>query len=663
MSTLPTGEIPFAVKNAFEEAEKYFPTPIQNYQFIDKYSRFNYEKGRRETWVETVNRAVLYLKELSNNALQPEIYEKIKLFILEMKVAPSMRLLAMAGDAARRQNISIYNCSATPLNSIDSFVEIVIIGMAGCGTGWSVEQKYVNMLPIVEKQKRENVSSDFWTIQDSTEGWAEAFKHGLTAWFSGHDPIFDYSRIRPAGAPLRTKGGTASGPEPLKKLLEFTKVIILGAQGRKLTTVEVHDIACKIAESIVSGGVRRVACISLFDFGDELMRNCKNGDMTGNEQRYMSNNSAVWPENISDEQITAQMMEMFDGMRGEPGIFSRENANKLAPERRRFFGYKDFLTNPCGEISLRPYQFCNLSQCLIRPEDTKESLMDKIEVATIIGTIQSMATHFPGLREIWKKNCEEERLLGVDLNGQMDNTLTQPSNSKRGELFEELKNHAILVNKKYAHILGINQSTSITCIKPNGNSGILYNCASGLHTRWAPYYIRRARIQSKSPLAKMLMAQHIPMSPENGQTWENATTYVISFPMKSPENALTRHDLSAIEQCENWLTNKKYWTEHNPSVTISYKEEEKKELLAWVLAHKEWIGGMSFLPTTDAQYEQMPNEEISKEKYELLTSQFPKIDFSRIVDYEFIDETTSSSEIACSSGQCDLGDYYSATRG
>lgn len=650
-----TNSVP--TETIFKQSSKYFPTAIQQFQFFDKYSRYNYDLSRREAWAETVDRSVAYLKELSENKLSHSDYEEIRNGILNMQVAPSMRLLAMSGEAARRQNISVYNCSYIPLDSIDSFVEELIVAMAGCGVGFSVEKQYIKQLPAVKKQ----VAGEFpyfHSIEDSTEGWAEAFRFGLTHWFDGLDVEFDYSQIREAGTPLKIKGGRASGPKPLEDLMNFTRKIILGAQGRKLKPLEAHDIACKVGEAIVSGGVRRTALISLFDIDDEEMRNCKNGDnIIGNEQRWMSNNSAVWDEKITDKQIRLQMEEMHSGMRGEPGIFSRYNANKLIPARRQAFGFKEFGSNPCGEINLRPYQFCNLSQCLIRAEDTEETLMVKVRLATIIGTLQSMATNFPGLRDIWRKNCEEERLLGVDLNGQLDNKLTQPSNAKRGELFERLKNHAIEVNKEYAAKLGINQSSAITCVKPNGNSGVLFDCASGLHPRWAEYYVRNVRVQAESPLRQLLADQGVPMDPENGQKAGTANTWVIHFPLKAPQGALTRHNLTAIEQCENWLTNKEFWTEHNPSVTISYKEEERQALIDWVVEHKGMIGGMSFLPKDDAQYDQMPNEQITKEEYEKRILEFPFIDFSSLWQYEHEDMTTSSGELACVSGACSIEEY------
>lgn len=645
--------IPNDVKNAFEEAQKYFPHPIQQFQYYDKYARFNYLLERRETWIETVDRAVSFLKELSNEKLPQEEYSRIRQFILEMKATPSMRLLAMAGPAARRNHIAIYNCSYLPLDSIDSFVEELLVAMAGCGVGFSVESKYVDLLPVVEKQKPYDlVDSGKFTcvIEDSTEGWAEAFRGGLEVWFRGYDMDFDYSKIRPAGTPLRIKGGRASGPEPLRRLFEFTRDIILSRQGQRLRPIDAHDIACMIGEAIVSGGVRRTALISLFDYDDEEMRNCKNGDnITGNEQRWMANNSAVWPKEITDEQITTQMQEMHDGMRGEPGIFSRENASRLRPSRR---DDSTWGTNPCGEINLRPYEFCNLSIAIARAEDTEESLKEKVEVATVIGTIQSMATNFPGLREIWKRNCEQERLLGVDINGQMDSKVVQSPDVQR-----RLRDHAIETNKKYAEILGIPQSASVTCVKPSGNSGVLFNCASGLHPRWANYYIRNVRVQDASPLRRILADCGVPMDPENGQTVENATSWVIHFPIKAPEGALVRTDRTALEQCEYWLMSKQNFTEHNPSVTINYRPEELEDLIAWILQHKDWIGGMSFLPTDDARYNQMPNEEITKEQYEVLIAEFPPIDFSLLWTYEKEDFTTASTELACVSGACSIEEY------
>lgn len=650
-----SGAIPFAVKKAFEEAEQYFPTEIQKFQFFDKYSRFDYEKGRRETWIETVDRSVNFLKELSENKLPESEYKRIRDFILNMKATPSMRLLAMAGPAARRDNTAIYNCSYLPLDSIDSLIEMLYIAMAGTGVGYSVEKKYVDKFPEIKKRidyPNPGFSLTSMVIEDSTEGWADAFREGLIHWFEGKDIIFNYSKIREAGAPLKIKGGRASGPKPLESLLDFTKKRILDRQGKKLRPIDVHDIACKIGEAIVSGGVRRTALISLFDADDEEMLNCKNGDnIVENEQRWMSNNSAVWTEEITQDKLLKQMYTMIDGQRGEPGIFSRHNANKNKPDRRKT---AEFGTNPCGEINLRPFEFCNLSIAIARPNDTFETLKEKVEVATIIGTIQSAATHFPYLRPIWKKNCEEERLLGVDITGQLDCPLLNPHNPAINNTFDRLKQHAVEINKKYAEILGINQSVSVTCVKPSGNSSQLFDCSSGLHARWAPFYVRNIRVQAESPLKKLLEEQGVPMDPENGQTRENANTWVIHFPVKSPKGAITRNDRSAIQQCEYWLSNKIYWTEHNPSVTINYRPEEVIELINWVWKHRYVVGGMSFLPSSDAKYAQMPYEEISEEIYNQLVTLFPKVDFSSLWLYEKEDYTTAAQELACMSGTCEI---------
>lgn len=644
--------VPSSVKKAFAAADKYFPTQIQKFQYYDKYARFNYDLGRRETWIETVQRATDYLKELSEHKLAKEEYDRISKFILEMKATPSMRLLAMAGQAARRTNIAIYNCSYLPMDSIDSFVEELIIAMAGCGVGFSVEKQYVDKLPEVAMQTGDILPT--FQVPDSTEGWAEALKKGMEAWFAGKNLLFDYSQIREAGAPLKVKGGRASGPEPLESLLNFTRTVILKRAGQKLRPLDAHDIACKVGEAIVAGGVRRTALISLFDMDDTEMMECKNGDnLIGNDQRWKANNSAVWTEEMTQDKILSQMYEMIKGERGEPGIFSRCNANKIKPSRRK---EASFGTNPCGEINLRPYEFCNLTIAIAREEDTLATLKEKIEVATIIGTIQSMGTNFPGLREIWKNNCMEERLLGVDINGQMDCALLRPTSTEAPRVFKILKEHAVEVNKRYAEKLGINQSASITCVKPSGNSALLFNCASGLHARWAKYYRRNVRVQAKSPLKQLMTDQGVEMVPELGQTEANANTYVASFYIKSPEGAITRHDLTALEQCEHWLRNKLFWTEHNPSVTISYKPHEVIDLIKWVSDHKQYIGGMSFLPASDAKYDLMPNEEISEEEYNEKIAKFPNIDYSDLYTYEKEDYTTASQELACVSGACEI-DY------
>ena len=1007
--------IPEHVRAAFAASDAYFPTVLQKFQFYDKYARFNYELGRRETWVETVDRAVDYLRELSASRLPDETYERIRQGILAMRVMPSMRLLAMAGPAARRSNITIYNCSYMPVVDLYTFVEALTISMSGCGVGFSVERQYVERFPRIRRQVGGTPRK--WVVADSAEGWAEALRIGLETWFDGGDIQFDYSQVRPAGSPLRTKGGRASGPEPLRQMLDFTRARILARQGSFLRPIDAHDIMCVVGNAAVSGGVRRTAMISLFDFDDLEMRLCKSGDnIIGNEQRWNANNSAVWPDReLTQAEVARFMLDMVESGRGEPGIFSRQAALNTKPARRapaefgtnpcvtadtwvmttkgplqvrelhnrpfvalvdgqafastedgffvtgrrtvyrietvegyvleatadhpllqvtkqtskrqearwtpvsdlqagdlirlhnqrdatwtaedhgaavawllgllvgdgtfvqreaksdqailRFWGqqaemmveaahavltanvparsdlqpvwnrsneywqlsstglaslaatygivagnktitpaiertssafYSGFLrglfdtdgtvigcqehgvsvrlsqsnlellqaaqrmllrlgivstiyenrrdggyrempdghggsrfywTKPqheliiandnliefqnrigfsqpekaarlsekiaayrrtlnrerfvarvrqitafgeetvydctipekqafdanglyvhnCGEIVLRPFEFCNLSIAVARPDDTEETLREKVELASIIGTIQSMATHFPGLRPEWKRNCEEERLLGVDINGQMDSPVARDP-----DVQERLRQVAVETNQRTAEALGINPSAAVTCVKPSGNSSQLLDCSPGLHARWAPYYIRNVRVSAHTPIFKVLRDAGAPMDPENGQMPETASTWVIHFPVRSPEGAITRKDRSALEQCEYWLQCKTRWTEHNPSVTISYHPNEVLDLIKWVWEHQSVIGGMAFLPVFDAQYAQMPYVEITREEYERLAAAFPDIDFSKIYRYEEEDLTTAAQELACMAGVCEL---------
>jgi ribonucleoside-diphosphate reductase alpha chain len=638
--------IPESIRKSFAESEKYFPTPLQKFQFFDKYSRFNYDLGRRETWIETVDRSVNFMYELAGSRLSNDTYERIRRAILEMQVMPSMRLLAMAGAAARRSNITIYNCSYQPVESIDSFVEALIISMSGCGVGYSVESKYVENFPRVKRQN--GFQRDMFVVPDSAEGWADALRIGLETWFEGGDIRFDLSQLRPAGAPLRTKGGRASGPEPLRLMLKFARSRILSRQGTFLRPIDAHDIMCAVGNAAVSGGMRRTAMISLFDHDDQEMQMCKYGDFErDNSQRWNANNSAVWPEGgFTQMEFMKTFLEMIESGRGEPGIFNREASITMRPERRT---PADYGINPCGEINLRPWQFCNLSSAIARAEDTYESLCDKVEVATIIGSIQSMATYFPGLRPQWQQNCQEERLLGVDITGQMDSPIVQDAQIK-----EQLRYVAKMVNQETAHMLGVNASAAITCVKPSGNSSQLVNCSSGLHARWAPYYIRNVRVATHSPIFKVLRDCGVPMDPENGQTPEDANTWVIHFPVKSPEGAITRSDRSAIEQCEYWLQNKLHWTEHNPSVTITYRPDEVLDVMKWVWEHRDKLGGITFLPAFDANYAQMPYEEITREEYERFAASFPQIDFAKIYRYEDKDLTNVAQEVACFSGACEV---------
>ena len=1007
--------VPEEIRQAFAEADAYFPTPLQKFQFFDKYARFSYELGRRETWIETVDRAVDFLEELSESRLPPETYQCLRRGILEMQAMPSMRLIAMAGPAARRSNITIYNCSYLPVDSIESFVEALVISMSGCGVGYSVERQYVEKFPRIRRQL--GTEAEKLVIEDSSEGWAEAVRLGIQSWFDGKDVQFDYSLIRPAGTPLLTKGGRASGPEPLRKMINYTRNRILSRQGSFLRSIDAHDIMCMVGNAAVSGGVRRTAMIALFDFDDQEMQMCKSGEnIVGNEQRWNANNSAVWPDReLNQAEITRYLLDMVESGRGEPGIFSRLAAKSTLPSRRKFV---DFGTNPCvtgetwvmtsdgprqvsdledrsfdaivdgegwqsaedgfrftgnkpvylieteegytlkatadhpirqvthqsrklqrfewtaagslqpgdlirvqnhrgltwkaddhgpeiawllgslvgdgtfaqfshksdtvfvrywgepsmamaerahgmsvrkiephsdvqpvwnranqfwqvgcveladvaahygiipgektvtseiertssafytaflrglfdaegtvggpqekgvsvrlpqsnlellkavqrmllrlgivstvyqerrpegwrelldgkggyaeywtkvnhelvigrdnlqefqkrvgfsdpakaarlsdllskfrrktnrerfsvrvksvahlgnedvfdcsipdinafdanglyvhncGEILLRPFEFCNLSIAVARPDDTFETLKEKVELATIIGTIQSMATHFPGLRPQWQQNCEEERLLGVDINGQMDSPVARDP-----VVQARLQEFAVETNRRYAEMLGINPSVSVTCVKPSGNSSQLLDCSPGVHARWSKFYIRNVRVGALTPLFKVLKDLNVPMDPENGQSPEDANTWVVHFPVQAPENAITRIERSALEQCKYWLQLKTHWTEHNPSVTITYQPDEVIDIIKWVWEHQDKIGGMTFLPSFDAQYTQMPYEEILQEEYERLVAKFPEIDFSKLYRYEKEDYTTAAQELACFGGSCEI---------
>jgi ribonucleoside-diphosphate reductase alpha chain len=639
-------EIPDDVRTIFADSAQYFPTELQQFMFFDKYSRYNYDLGRRETWLETVDRSVDFLRELSKNQLTPQTYDRIHSGILNMKAMPSMRLLATAGEYAREQNLAIFNCSYLPAKDIESFCEALLISMSGCGVGFSVESYYVDQLPKIKRQRKNPVLA-YHTIEDSTEGWINALRIGLTAWFNGEDVEFDYSFIRRAGLPLRRKGGRASGPGPLKEMLIFARHKLLSRQGQVLRPIDAHDMMCAVGQAAVQGGVRRTAMISLFDWDDYEMRTSKDGGkLDQNPIRWNANNSAVWPEDLTQQDLIQQMLDMDKGQRGEPGIFSRENAVRTKPKRRK----KDrFGTNPCGEIILRPFQVCNLSIAVARPEDTEETLMEKVELATIIGTIQSMAEHFPGLREEWVKNQQEERLLGVDILGAMGSTVSRDPGVQA-----RLKQHVIDVNVKYAQILNTNPSASTTCDKPGGNSSQTLNTSSGIHPWHSAFFRRNVRVSASSPVARAMQEAGVPMNPENGQTVETATTWVVPFPVKAPEGAIVKDDLTALDQLEFWLQMKTNWTEHNPSCTVSYSPDELLDVIKWVWNHKDQIGGLSFLPRENPAYDQLPYEEVNEIEYNAMVESFPKIDFSKIYRYELQDMTTATSELACFAGICEI---------
>ena len=630
----------------FAESKKYFKTPLQEFQFFDKYSRFNREKGRRETWKETVKRTIDYLKKLSENKLTLDEYNLIEESILKMEVMPSMRLLAMAGPAAERDPISIYNCAYIAVNELRAFTDILRLSMSGVGIGFSVEQRHVGELPFVKPLL--DPLCEVFVVEDSTAGWVNALKFGLNRWFNGQDVRFDYSKIRPAGTELKVKGGVASGPDPLRKLLDFTRETILRNPHKKLTTLQVYDIVCMIGNCVVSGGVRRVAFLCLFDCDDVLMLNAKSQNaLKINPHRYYSNNSAVLPERkLTQAEVMRFVLQMDKDGNGEPGMFSRLAIANTIPERRKT---ADFGVNACAESILRNKGLCNLSSVICRENDTFLDLSRKVRVATMIGTIQSMATEFNGFDETWSKNAREERLLGVDLNAQMDCAEVRKETTQ-----QELKRIAIDANSFYSKCLGIEESAAVTLVKPSGNSGVLLDVSSGLHPRWSHYYIRNVRVNRESPLCLAMKTSGVKMSPENGQTEEDATSYVVSFPSKSPDSAIVRSELTALDQCNYWKQVKLNWCEHNPSVTVYYDENEILDVAKWIYENQGIISGMAFLPRMDATYEQAPYIEITKEEYEKLNAEFPVIDFSLLPAFEKKDETTGSQQVACSAGSCDL---------
>lgn len=638
--------VPSHVRDAFEASYRYLPTPLRRFQFLDKYSRYDTTLGRRETWIETVDRTVGFLMEAAP-AIPGHVFARLRTAILNQDVMPSMRLFASAGPNARRNNISIYNCSYLPVDSLEAFSEALLISMNGCGVGFSVEQKYVKQLPALRLSTYQVVPV---FVPDTTEGWQEALLQSLRVMVDGYDVVLDVSAVRPAGSPLKTKGGVASGPEPLVDVVgKINRIIKDRRFSGFLRPIDAYDIMCLVGNAAVSGGHRRTAMIALFDASDADMLNAKpDGFWNTHPWRANANNSAVWETEPSQAQYLAQMAQLFEHGTGEPGIFSRYVAVATMPERRSRDWASDMGTNPCGEIVLRPWQFCNLSAVVARPHDTEATLTEKVELATIIGTIQSSLTHFPGLRSIWKANCEEERLLGVDITGQMDCLAVRDNG-----VLARLRRVAVETNKRYADLMGINQSAAVTCVKPSGNTSQLVDCSSGLHARWAPYYVRNVRLSAHSPLYEVLKAANYPLTPEVGQDAESATTWVVGFPVKAPYGAITRHNLSALDQCYYWLTNKVYWTEHNPSVTITYKPEEVLDLTQWVWDHRDFVGGMAFLPSFDTPLPLLPYQEISQEEYEELMASLPdEVDWASIVEWEHSDQSNAASTLACESDLC-----------
>lgn len=643
--------VPDRVRRLVAESEKYFSNTFAEFIYYRTYSRWIDEEGRRETWIETIDRYMHFMQEKLGDRLNQQEYEEIRQAILNQHVMPSMRLLWSAGEAARTNNVAAYNCSFTAPACLDDLAEIVYLLMSGVGVGFSVESQNIQQLPIIQRQTGELLPVHL--VGDSKEGWADALKIGLHAWYGGKDAHFDYSQVRPSGFRLHTMGGRSSGPGPLQSLLNYVRTKILGAQGKRLRNIDVHDIICKIGEVVEMGGVRRAALISLSDFDDDDMRKAKSGYFYMNEpQRAMANNSAVYVAKPKATDFLKEWLALAMAGTGERGLFNRGGLPKQVPARR-WKKFKPYWmtsgTNPCGEIILRSKQFCNLSEVVARPDDTETTLLKKIRIASLLCTYQSMLTDFPYLSPEWKKNCEEERLLGVSVTGQWDSPAARDP-----KILAKLRDHAIEVNRTYAGRFGINESTAVTCVKPSGTVSQLVDAASGMHPRFAEYYIRRVRISATDPLLMMLKEQKFPYYPEVGQDAAKATVYVLEFPVKSPEGSITREDLNAIDQLEYWKMVKESYTEHNPSVTVTVAEDEWIETAHWLYKNWDLLGGLSFLPKSKMVYQLAPFEEISADEYHMRKKGLPKIDFSHIVIYEREDSTSGSKELACLGNVCEI---------
>lgn len=653
-------EVPEHVRKLSEASKEYFKdNPLGEFVYLRSYAKWIPEEGRRETWIETVDRYVSFMRENLGTKLTEKEYAEVRTGILKQEVMPSMRLMQFAGEAARRSNVCAYNCSYIAPSLLEDFAEIMYVSMRGTGVGFSVESQNIQALPQIKYQMGEKLKSH--VVEDSAEGWCDALTLGLKTWYDGRDIDFDFSKIRPAGARLKTMGGKASGPEPLRSLLAFARERVFARQGRRLRNIDAHDVICKIGECVVAGGVRRSAMISLSDLDDTDLRDAKKGQFfMSDPHRSVANNSAVYMERPGNEEFMDEWIALMKSRAGERGIFNRGGLMKQLPVRRikewektgyvangRVMGPAG--TNPCGEIILKSKQFCNLSEVVARADDTKESLVRKARLATIIGTYQSTLTTLPFLSKEWKENCETERLLGVSITGQWDSKAVRDADT-----LDAMRTETIKVNKKYAERFGVNLSTAITCVKPSGTVSQTIGVASGMHARHAPYYIRRIRISATDSLFKMLRDQNVPYYPEVGQSAEEANTFVIEFPVKAPEGAICKDDLTAIDQLEHWKMVKENFTEHNPSVTISVGENEWIEVANWVYAHWDIVGGLSFLPRSNHVYRLAPYESITKEQYQTMVERFPKLDFGKLYAYERKDETELKKELACVSGVCEI---------
>ena len=655
--------VPPKVRKLAEESKKSFRNPLGEFVYYRSYSRWIDSEGRRETYIETVDRYVSFMRENLGDKLTETEYAEVREGILNQEAMPSMRLFQFAGTAARATNVCAYNCAFTAPEKFQDLAEIMYISMCGTGMGFAVESQNVQKFPQIKPQTGKKLPTH--VIPDSKEGWADSIVIGMNAWANGNDIEFDFSKLRPAGARLKTMGGKSSGPDPLRKLLSFTRKVMLERQGKRLRNIDLHDIICDIGDCVVSGGVRRSAMISLSDLDDPELRDAKMGAFYNTEpQRMLANNSAVYIQKPSNTEFMEEWIALMKSGSGERGIFNRGSLAKTLPERRlgllrekhpEYFdadkktivGYIG--VNPCGEIILQPKQFCNLSEVVARAEDTVETLVRKVRVAAIIGTYQSSLTYFPYLSKEWSEHCNEERLLGLSITGQWDCPIVRSP-----EVLERLRQEATKINTEYAKRFGINVSTAITCVKPSGTLSQTVDCSSGMHPRHAPYYIRRIRISATDSLFKMLRDQGVPYHPEVSQDAENATTYVLEFPVASPPGSIYRDDVSAIDQLEYWKIVKIHYTDHNPSITISVGETEWIAVADWVYKNWDIVGGLSFLPRDNHVYQLAPYETIDEKRFTELSERLAHIDYSKIITYEKTDELDVKKELACVGNVCEI---------
>jgi ribonucleoside-diphosphate reductase alpha chain len=638
------------------------PTPYQSFIHLSRYSRWMPEKNRRETWEETVNRYFdffqTHLKEKCGYTVDKATREELQNAVLNLDVMPSMRALMTAGEALERDHVAGYNCAFVALNRLRAFDEILYILMCGTGVGFSVEQQFVNKLPTIAEEFSD--SNTVIGVEDSKIGWAKAYKELMSLLVGGQIPKWDVSKVRPAGARLKTFGGRASGPRPLEDLFRFSVETFKKAAGRKLTSIEVHDIVCKIAEIVVVGGVRRSALISLSDLNDERMRDAKTGAWwEANAQRALANNSAVYKERPEVGTFMKEWLSLYNSKSGERGIFNRDAAKRtVAKLGDRRDPNHEFGTNPCSEIILRDREFCNLSEVVVRRDDTEETLKRKVRLAAILGTWQASLVDFRYLSSEWRKNCTEEALLGVSLTGILDNPMMRDNREGMHHMLGVLREHAVETNEKWANRLNINPAAAITCVKPSGTVSQLTDAASGIHARHNPYYIRTVRADRKDPLCQFMLDKGFPAEP---CAMKPDSVMVFSFPMKSPKGCITRNEMTAVEHLDLWLAYQNHWCEHKPSITVTVREHEWVEVGAWVYKHLDAVSGISFLPHSDHSYKQAPYQDCTKEEYEAFLQRMPKgVDWTELSKYEKEDNTSGTQTYACSANSCEIVDLVNS---